>query len=182
MKRSLLLVAGLLAALLVPVVTLAAPASAHCAPPDGNYGYYKITNKVFTYRGTNVHSDWVIFRKGGTINYTQTKTMEVNASMNSTVSAEASGVFASVSASVGFSVGKSIATSKQWSYTANVPADTAHKYRLHAYHYTVTFTVTKKRFNIATCDYRTVSGWPQRVYHAPAKASRNVWRLDKAAA
>jgi hypothetical protein len=182
MKRSLLLVLSLVAGLLVPVLALAAPASAHCVPPDGNYSYYKISNKTFYYRATNVHSDWVSLRRGGTINYTQTKTMEVNASMTSTVSAEASGIFASVSASVGFSVGKSLSMSRQWSYTANVPADTHHKYRLHAYHYVVTFTVAKKQFNVAKCSYYTVKGYPQRVYHAPAKGSRNVWRLDKAPA
>jgi hypothetical protein len=182
MKRSLLLVAGLLAAMLVPVVGLAAPASAHCAPPDGQNYVWTISKKSFAYYPTNVHSDWVIFRKGGSINYSQTRTMEVNASMSSTVSAEAGVVFGKVSASVGFSVGKSLSDSRTWSYTANVPADTKHKYRLHAYHYTVSFTVAKKRFDIATCNYKTVSHWPQRVTHAPAKGSRNVWRLDKAAA
>jgi hypothetical protein len=90
-------------------------------------------------------------------------------------------VFASVSASVG---SRSARASRRRSSGPHRerPGRLQAQVRLHAYHYPVTFTVTKKRFNVATCDYRTVSGWPQRVYHAPAKANRNVWRLDKAAA
>ena len=183
MKRAFALAAALVASLLAPVVYLAAPAGAQCAPPDGQTVVWSITNKSFTYYPTNVHSDWVIFRHGGSINYTETKTMEVNASMSSTVSAEAGVIFGKVSASVGFTVGKSLSVSRQWSYTANVPADTKHKYRLHAYHYTVTFTVAKRQWvGGNTCTYKTMSGWPQRVTHAPAKASKNVWRLDKRAA
>src|SRR5690242_17540423 len=180
MKRAFVTAAALVASVLAPVVVLAAPADAQCAPPDGQDVVWSITNKSFTYYPTNVHSDWAIFRRGGTINYTQTKTMEVNASMTSTVSAEAGVIFGKVSASVGFTVGKSLSDSQQWSYTANVPADTHHKYRLHAYHYTVNFAVAKKQWiGGTTCRYRTMNGWPQRVTHAPAKASKNVWRLDK---
>jgi hypothetical protein len=93
-------------------------------------------------------------------------------------------VFAKASTSLGVTVGGSLSKTEQWSYTANVPADTKHKYRLHAYHYSANFQVMKKRFNGApqVCNYQNAwSSW-QTVKHAPAKANRNVWRLDKAAA
>jgi hypothetical protein len=168
--------------LLVPALA-AAPASARCAPP-GNDVIYVFKNKCFTYYPTNIHSDWAVFRKGGSITYSQTKTMQVSASMTATVSAEAGVVFAKASTSLGVTVGGSKSWTQQWSFSANVPADTEHKYRLHAYHYTANFSVMKKHFNGAAsvCDY--VNSWKswQRVTHAPAKASPNVWRLDKAAA
>lgn len=131
------------------------------------------------YYPTNVHSDWVTFRSGGSINFDETKTMTVSASVTATVSAEAGVIFAKASTSLGVTVGKTWSNSKKWSYTANVPADTHHRYRLHAYHYAVSFTVAKKQFDIATCDYKTMRHYPQRVTHAPIKANRNVWRLDK---
>ena len=173
----------LLASTLVVPLLNAAPASARCAPP-GNDVIYVFSNKSFTYYPTNIHSDWATFRKGGTISYSQTKTMQVSASTTATVSAEASAVFAKASTSLGISVGKSKSWTQQWSYSANVPADTQHKYRLHAYHYTANFSVMKKTFNGApsVCNYQNSWKSYQRVTHAPAKASKNVWRLDKAAA
>jgi hypothetical protein len=182
MKKIVAVLAMLAGTLAVPVLA-ASPASARCAPP-GNETIYVITSKSFIYHPTNIHSDWAIFRKGGSINYNQTKTMSVSASMTATVSAEAGVIFASASTSLGVTVGGSKSWSQSWSYTANVPADTKHKYRLHAYHYTANFSVMKKRFNGApqVCNYQNVWSHTQRVTHAPAKASRNVWRLDKAAA
>ncbi len=173
----------LLASTLVVPVLAAAPASARCAAPGPDV-IYSFKDKSFTYYPTNIHSDWAIFRRGGSITYSKTKTMTVSASVTATVSAEAGVVFAKASTSLGVTVGGSHAWTESWSYTANVPADTQHKYRLHAYHYTANFSVMKKRFNGApsVCNYQNVwSSW-QRVKHAPAKASRNVWRLDKAAA
>jgi len=176
-------VISLLASTLVVPALAAAPASARCAPP-GNEVIYVFTNKSFTYYPTNVHSDWAVFRKGGSITYSQTKTMQVSASMTATVSAEAGVVFAKASTSLGVTVGGSKSWTQQWSYSANVPADTQHKYRLHAYHYTANFSVMKKTFNGApsVCNYQNSWKSYQRVTHAPAKASKNVWRLDKAAA
>jgi hypothetical protein len=183
MKKKVATILAMLASTLVVPVLAAAPASARCAPP-GNDVIYVFKDKSFTYYPTNVHSDWAVFRKGGTITYSQTKTMQVSASVTATVSAEAGVVFAKASTSLGVTVGGSKSWTQQWSYSANVPADTKHKYRLHAYHYTANFSVMKKHFNGApsVCGY--VNSWSkwQRVTHAPAKASRNVWRLDKAAA
>jgi hypothetical protein len=178
----LAVIAMLAGTLAVPVLT-AAPANARCAPP-GNETIYSFTSKSFKYYPTNIHSDWAIFRKGGSITYSKTRTMQVSASMTATVSAEAGVIFAKASTSLGVTVGGSKSWTESWSYTANVPADTKHKYRLHAYHYTANFSVMKKRFNGApsVCDYQNVWSRWQRVTHAPAKASRNVWRLDKAAA
>ena len=182
MKKILAVLAVLAATLAVPVLT-ASPASARCAPP-GSEVIYTFKNKSFTYYPTNIHSDWAIFRKGGSITYSKTKTMQVSASVTATVSAEAGVIFAKASTSLGVTVGGSKSWTESWSYSANVPADTKHKYRLHAYHYTANFSVMKKRFNEApsVCNYQNAwSNW-QRVTHAPAKASKNVWRLDKAAA
>ncbi|MEO5652116.1 MAG: hypothetical protein ABIN79_00285 [Marmoricola sp.] len=182
MKKILAALAIIASMLVVPVMA-ASPASARCAPP-GDSTIYTFSKKSFNYYPTNIRSDWAIFRKGGTITYSKTKTMEVNASMTATVSAEAGVIFAKASTSLGLTVGGSLSDSEQWSYSANVPADRRHKYRLHAYHYTANFSVMKKRFNGApsVCNY--VNSWKsrQRVTHAPAKASNNVWRLDKAAA
>jgi hypothetical protein len=176
-------VISLLASTLVVPALAAAPASARCAPP-GNEVIYVFTNKSFTYYPTNIHSDWAVFRKGGSIQYSQTKTMSVSASVTATVSAEAGVIFAKASTSLGVTVGGSKSWTQAWSYTANVPADTKHKYRLHAYHYTANFSVMKKTFNGApsVCNYQNSWKSYQRVTHAPAKASKNVWRLDKAAA
>jgi hypothetical protein len=173
----------LLASSLVAPIVAASPASARCAPP-GDDVIYVFKDKSFTYYPTNVHSDWVSFRNGGTINYSQTKTMQVSASVTATVSAEAGVIFAKASTSLGVTVGGSKSWTQQWSYSANVPADTAHKYRLHAYHYSANFSVMKKVFNGApsVCNYQNAWGSWQRVTHAPAAASKNVWRLDKAAA
>ncbi len=182
MKKFAALIVMLASTVVAPTLT-ASPASARCAAP-GDDVIYTFKNKSFTYHPTNIHSDWAIFRHGGTITYSKTKTMTVSASMTATVSAEAGVIFAKASTSLGLTVGGSKSWTEQWSYSANVPADTAHKYRLHAYHYTANFSVMKKRFNGApsVCNYQNVwSSW-QRVTHAPAKASKNVWRLDKAAA
>ena len=102
-------VLALLASTLVVPALAAAPASARCAPP-GNEVIYVFTNKSFTYYPTNVHSDWAIFRKGGSITYSQTKTMQVSASVTATVSAEAGVIFAKASTSLGVTVGGS----KSW--------------------------------------------------------------------
>ena len=173
----------IIASMLVVPVLAASPASARCAAP-GDTTIYKFSKKSFTYHPTNIKSDWAIFRKGGSITYSKTKTMQVSASMTATVSAEAGVIFAKASTSLGLTVGASHSWSEQWSYTANVPADRKHKYRLHAYHYTANFSVMKKRFNGApkVCNYENVWKSRQRVKHAPAKASKNVWRLDKAPA
>jgi len=182
MKKFAAVIAMFASTLVVPVIS-ASPANARCAPP-GDDVIYVFANKSFTYYPTNIHSDWAIFRKGGSITYSQTKTMQVSASVTATVSAEAGVVFAKASTSLGVTVGGSKSWTQQWSYSANVPADTQHKYRLHAYHYTANFSVMKKQFNGApsVCNYQNVWKSWQRVTHAPAKASRNVWRLDKAAA
>jgi hypothetical protein len=181
MKRALLLVSTLATTLIVPAVLAATPAAAQCAP-SGPTVFYKISNKSFQYYPTNVASDWASLRHGGSINYSQTKTMTVSASVTATVSTEANAIFAKASASLGITVGKSWSTSQTWSYSANVPADVHHKYRLHAYHYTASFTVAKKQWYPTGCTYRTLAGWPQRVTHAPIKSNRNVWREDKAKA
>ncbi len=182
MKKILAVLAVVASMLVVPVLA-ASPASARCAPP-GDETIYTFKNKSFTYHPTNIHSDWAIFRRGGSITYSKTKTMQVSASMTATVSAEAGVIFAKASTSLGLTVGGSHSWSQSWSYTANVPADRKHKYRLHAYHYTANFSVMKKRFNGApsVCNYQNAWKSWQRVKHAPAKASKNVWRLDKAAA
>ncbi len=182
MKKILAALAVVAASLAVPVAT-ASPAQARCAPP-GPEVIYSFKNKSFTYHPTNIRSDWVSLRRGGTITYSKTKTMQVSASMTATVSAEAGVIFAKASTSLGITVGGSKSWTEQWSYSANVPADTKHKYRLHAYHYTANFSVMKKRFNgaPAVCNYQNSWSKWQRVTHAPAKASRNVWRLDKAPA
>ncbi len=182
MKKIVAVLAMLASTLVVPLLT-ASPASARCAPP-GNETIYTFTKKSFHYYPTNIHSDWVSLRRGGSITYSKTKTMSVSASVTATVSAEAGVIFAKASTSLGVTVGGSKSWSQHWSYSANVPADTRHKYRLHAYHYTASFSVMKKRFNGApsVCNYQNAWKKWQRVTHAPAKASRNVWRLDKAAA
>ena len=181
MKKILVSIALLASALVMPVLT-AAPAGAVCRPPDGQRTIWSIANKSFTYHPTNVASDWVSLRRGGSITYNQTKTMQVSASVTATVSAEAGIIFAKASASLGVTVGASKSWSRSWNYQANVPADTKHKYRLHAYHYTANFSVMKKTIRASDCRYHNAwSSW-QRVKHAPAAAQRNVWRLDKAAA
>lgn len=180
--KKILVALSLIAGSLSPAL-VAGPAHARCEAP-GSEVIYKFKDKSFKYHPTNLKSDWVTFRRGGSITYSKTATMEVNASATATVQAEAGVIFAKASASLGVTVGASHSKTDQWSYTADVPADKDHKYRLHAYHYSAYFSVMKKRFNGApsVCDYRNVwSSW-QRVKHAPAKANKNVWRLDKAPA
>jgi hypothetical protein len=157
MKKIAAVLAMVASTLLVPALA-AAPASARCAPP-GNDVIYVFKNKCFTYYPTNIHSDSAVFRKGGSITYSQTKTTQVSGSMTATVSAEAGEVFAQASTSLGVTVGGSKSWTQQWSYSANVPADTKHKYRLHAYHDTANFSVMKKHFNGApsVCNY--VNSW-----------------------
>jgi hypothetical protein len=182
MKRFVALFAMLLG-LLVPITAAAPHASAYCAPPDGAEVIYKFRNKSFTYYPTNLKSSWTLFPYGGQITYQETTTKHVEASVTATVEAEAGIIFAKASASVGVTVGGGFQWSKSWSYTTNVPADRDHKYRLHNYHYTVNFGVMKKRWVPgATCEYRNAwSSW-QRVTHAPVKAERSIWRVDKRAA
>src|SRR4051795_1364522 len=86
MKKFAAVISLLASTLVVPLLN-AAPASARCAPP-GNEVIYVFKNKSFTYYPTNIHSDWAIFRKGGSITYSKTKTMQVSASVTATVSAE----------------------------------------------------------------------------------------------
>jgi hypothetical protein len=183
MKRFVALL-SMLIGLLVPLSTIATPAAqAACAPPDGTQVIYKFRNKSFTYYPTNLKSAWALFPHGGTISYTETFTKHVEASVTATVEAEAGIIFAKASASVGVTVGGGFSWDRSWSYTTNVPADSEHKYRLHNYHYTVNFGVMKKRWlGGAICDYKNAwSSW-QPVRHAPVKAERSVWRVDKRAA
>lgn len=183
MKRFVALFA-MLAGLLVPLgVTTAPAAQAYCPPPDGSTRtIYKFRNADYRYHPTNIKSDWVIFPHGGTISYSRTKTMEVNASVTATVQAEAGVIFAKASTSLSVSVGGSYSQSQQWTYSANVPADRDHKRRLHSYHYTASFSVMKKNWSPGDCRYKNAWGRWQRIKHAPAKADRNVWRVDKAPA
>lgn len=183
MKRFVALFA-MLAGLLVPLTMTTAPAAqAYCPPPDGQSEViYKFRNADYRYYPTNIKSDWVVFPNGGSISYSRTKTMEVNASVTATAEAEAGIIFAKASASLAVTVGGSYSQSQQWTYTANVPADRDHKRRLHSYHYTVSFDVMKKRWNRSDCTYKNAWGRWQRIKHAPAKADRNVWRVDKAPA
>lgn len=182
MKR-LIAVFSMLAGLLVPLSTVAMPAAqAACAPP-ANEVYYKIGNADFRYYPTNIKSDWVVFPRGGSISYSKSKTMTVSASVTATVSGEVGAIFAKASTSLSVQVGGSYAQSQTWTYSANIPADRDHKYRLHAYHYTVDFSVMKRRWvGGTTCNY--VNAWSswQRLKHVPLKADRNVWRVDRAAA
>jgi hypothetical protein len=182
-SKIMVLIFALLGTVITPLVA-ATPASAHpiCDTP---YAVYSISGKSFTYYPTNVYSAWASFRKGGTINYSSSKTLTVSASVTATVSAEAGIVFAKASTSLGITVGGSYSHSKTWSYTANVPATTTYKYRLHAYRYAANFTVTKKVLNQSNCTYTVAHGYPAKVYHAPPKSSADkyiVWRLDKAKA
>lgn len=181
--RPTLVVLGLLAGSLVPTTLAVAPASARCAPPDGMEVVYKFRNKSLSYYPTNLKSDWVVLRKGGSISYTRNTTGTLSASATATVSAEAGVVFAKASTSLGVTVGKQWSKTQQWSYTANVPADASHRYRLHMYHYAANFDVRKYGWSYSTCrwDVPRWSSW-QTVRHVPASANRNVWRLDKAAA
>lgn len=180
MKRTAIAVVMLGSALVVPGVA-ASPASAACEPPAKRV-VYSITNKSFHYHPTNIRSDWVILRSGGSITYAKTKAMTVSASTTATVTAEAGAIFASASVSLGVTVGASMSSTQAWSYSANVPAGSKYKYRLHAYHYTADFTVMKRTFSPSRCNYVNAWSRSQLVHHAPAKASRNVWRLDRAAA
>ena len=182
MKRFVTLFA-MLTGLLVPVAITTAPAAmAYCPPPDGSRVIYKFRNADYFYYPTNIRSDWVIFPNGGSISYSKTKTMEVNASVTATAEAEVGAIFAKASASLAVTVGGSYSQSQQWTYTANVPADRDHKRRLHSYHYVVSFGVMKKSWSTASCSYKNAWGNWQRITHAPAKADRNVWRIDKAPA
>ncbi len=183
MKRFVALF-SMVVGLLVPLTAGAMPsASAYCPPPDGHTEViYKFRNADYRYYPTNIKSDWVVFPHGGSISYSKSKTMEVNASVTATVAAEAGIIFAKASASLSVTVGGSYSQSQQWTYTANVPADRDHKRRLHSYHYTVSFSVMKKRWNRTDCDYKNAWGRWHRIKHAPAKADRNVWRVDKARA
>ena len=179
--RVLVPLTGLLAGLVVPVLT-ASPAGAQCAPPDGAEVTYRISDTSFAYHPTNVHSDRVSLRHGGSITDSESRTVRVSASMTLTVSAEVGVVFAKASTSVRVTVGGSCAKSGTWSYTADVPADTQDEYRLHAYRYAVRFAMTKYRWvGGSTCDDRRVDGWPQVVRHAPVKADRNVLKLVRRA-
>ncbi len=179
MKKILAALALLASTLVLPVMS-AAPAAARCVAP-GDEVIYLFKNKSFTYYPTNIRSDWAKFRKGGTISYSKTSTMEMNASVTSTVEAEAGVIFAKASASLGLTIGGSHSNSETWTYSANVPPSKKFKYRLHAYHYSANFSVMKKRFNGApkVCDYQKSWKRWQRVKHAPAKAERNIWKVDK---
>ncbi len=184
MRRSVLVVITMLAGLLVaPVAFGASTASAACAP-DGSQTIYVFRNKTVVYQPTNLFSNWATFPAGGSITYQQTTTKEVNASMTATVEAEAGVIFAKASTSFGVTIGGSYSKSASWSYTANVPADRTHMYRLHQYHYSLSFEVMKKRWSNTTCDW-TLNVWGswQKVNHAPEKnESSSVWRLDQKAA
>lgn len=181
--RKVVLILSLIVGLLAPVAALASPASARCAPPDGTETIYRFKDKSLVYYSTNVASDWVIFPQGGSISYSKSKTAQLSVSTTATVSTEANAIFAKASASLGVTVGGSWSKSQTWTYSANVPADRAHRYRLHMYHYAANFSVRKYGWSYANCNW-TVPRWSswQAVHHVPAKASRNVWRLDKAAA
>lgn len=184
MRRSLFVVITLFVGLLAPVVFTASSASAACIPPNDTAYVYSFRNKTFVYHPTNLMSDWVSFRNGGSITYSKTTTKEVNASVTATVSAEAGVIFAKASTSFGITIGGSYSKSDQWSYTATVPATTAYKYRLHQYHYSVNFEVMKKGWSYTNCNW-TVNRWTswQVIKHAPQKNEANtIWRLDKAAA
>jgi hypothetical protein len=174
---------SMLIGLLVPLTTLGPAANAMCAPPDGSTTYYKFRNKSFTYYPTNLKSTWVLFPHGGTITYSETFTKHVEASVTATVEAEAGVIFAKASTSLGVTVGGGFSWDRSWAYSANVPADRSHKYRLHNYHFTANFEVMKKRWlSGSICDYKNAwSNW-QSVQHAPVKAERSVWRVDKRAA
>jgi hypothetical protein len=181
MRRIFATVLPLLVGLLTPLALVVPSASAACAP-DGKSVIYRFKDRTTVFHPTNLASQWVHLPNGGSITYNQTKTKEVNAATTATVSAEAGAIFASASASFGLTIGGSYSKSDSWNYTANVPRDADHRYRLHQYHYSLTFKVMKKRWSTSTCAYTTnVWGTWQKVRHAPQRSERNsVWRLDKA--
>ncbi|GAA4817752.1 hypothetical protein ACFQ0K_09195 [Nocardioides caeni] len=154
-------------------------AEARCIPANDLYRIYTFKDKTTSYHPTNIQSDWATFRSGGTITYNKTKTATVSASVTATVSAEAGVIFAKASTSLGVTVGGSWSKSDSWAYSAVVPADSSHRYRLHMYHFSVSFKVMRKNWSYAKCNYVNAWGSWQTVKHAPTKANRNIWRLDK---
>lgn len=181
--RKTLVILSMLVGMLAPTALVVAPASARCIPADGQETIYKFRNKSLTYYPTNLASDWAVFPHGGTISYSQSKTGTLSASATATISAEAGVIFAKASTSLGVTVGKQWSKTQQWTYSVNVPADSAHRYRLHMYHYAANFEVLKYGWSYSTCNWSVPrwSSW-QTARHVPAAANRNVWRLDKAAA
>lgn len=175
MKRAMLAAAVLVAGTLTPLA-MAAPAYAYCLPPDGQYTIWSITNKDFRYYPTNLHSNWVMYT--GTITYRERSTLKVNGEFSASVDANAGVIFAHASASANLKVGVSYSKTQQWDYSAHVTHKRGYKKRLHAYHWVLYFTVAEKRWATATCEYKTMSGWPQRVKHSPAKDDNTVWRVD----
>lgn len=175
MKRAIVAVAGLLAAALTPLV-MAAPAYASCLPPDGQYTIWKISNKDFRYYPTNLHSDWVQYT--GRITYHEKSTLRVHAALSASAEANAGVIFAHASASANVNVGISYSKTQEWDYSAHVTHKAGYKKRLHAYHWSLYFTVARKQWVTSNCTYRTMSGWPQRVKHSPAKSDNTVWRVD----
>jgi hypothetical protein len=184
MKRSLgaiVAALGLLGSLLVSIGLVGpVPAAQAYCPADGPTVYYKFKDKVTLFHPTNIHSDWVYWPAGGTINYTKTKTAMTSASVTATVSAEAGVIFAKASTSLGVTVGRSWSQSDSWSYTANVPKGREYRWRLRMYHFSVNFKVMKRHWSRASCSY--VNSWRswQTVKHAPTKANRNIWKLQRA--
>ncbi len=158
--------------------------AAGCQPPDGIRTRYFIAHQVAVYSPTNLASDWVIYPHGGSVTFTRGASAAVNAAVSAGVSAEAGVIFAKASSTIGVTVGKTWTRQTTWSYTANMPADTRHKYRFHLYHLSYNFTAYKQYWftSSASCGFRNYPGFPSNVSHAPAANGANVWRVDSAPA
>ena len=163
-------------------VPFAPAASARCAPPDGNEVIWKITKVRKSYKSTGVSSNWVHPKYDKFhINYSESDTSTTSATVTATISAEAGVIFAKASTSLSVAVGKQWSKTKTWSYTADVPKDPDHQYRLVQKQETRKFLATKYAWSFATCKYsnKVKSG---RVEMPRLSEKSLVWRLERRSA
>lgn len=155
-------------------------AEATCRPPEGAPNpRWTISGKQRVWASTSAASDFVYWPHGGTLTYDETRTAATSATASATVTAEAGVVFAKASTALGVAVGRTWTRSASWRYTANVPADRYHKYRLHLYHESYSFRVSKYYWSTGTCSYSISDhGYPTQVYRAPTAGNSNLWLLD----
>lgn len=131
--------AGAIAAGLIAPLVQATPAEARC-DPDAPHRIFTISKVRGSRLLTNVRSAWA--DQGFTINYQETKTATVHASVSGRIGGEVGAVIASANVQLGADVGVSWSRASTWSYSAVVPR--GKEGRIVMYRESRRFAVTKK--------------------------------------
>ncbi|WP_148615587.1 hypothetical protein [Nocardioides rubriscoriae] len=170
-----LVLAGLVVTATVP---LAPAATAGCAPPAGD-AIWKITNVTKSFKPTGLYSNWVQAKYDKMhITYAKTATSTWSATVTGTISAEAGVIFAKASTSISVAVGKQWSKTDTWSYTADIPKDPDHEYRLVQKQETRHFRATKFYWSQASCTYgnKSKTGFGEM----PLKTEQSlVWKVER---